>query len=400
MFKRRPIPSLLCVILVALLIYFLLYPKISDHNKDNIDNVKEFWKENVSFIQYNAIRDVPDSQNFKKPSSISTNENKLFSKHQALAAVGAWKVSKLDLKRILNNKIIRYETEPLLTLFTSWTDDSKKHLVHNHTVKNWASFLPFVIPVIITNEPVIASECKRKGWKVLPLRVTAADGIPVLKHMYEDVMLAYNTTFYAYSNSDILYTNTLIDTLVSYAYKLYDSLNIVSSANTSVQLVKSSDIQKPVLIIGRRVNVEHVNEAESSTWKNITSTARRRGELFSQYAKDYFITTKIYPWKDIADVVIGVQHYDNYLVYNARKHNHTVIDATKTLLAFHQTTSAGNYESRAHTHVLYDYKLLKKIDPHINYHAGKADCAEYYTKYQDGCIVVTNRFLSSRCNMT
>ena len=401
LFKRSPKTNLLCIILVELLIYFLLYTAVSDHSTDKFVNFKEFWKENVTFIQHNVILlpEVPNSQNFKNLSSISTNESMLFSKLQAIASVGARKVSKLDLMRILNNKIIRYEIEPLLTLFTSWNDDSRRHLVRNHTVKNWASLLPFVIPVVFTDEKRIASECRRKGWNVLPVRVAAADGIPVLKHMFEDVMAAYNTTFYAYSNSDILYTDTLIDTLASYAFRLYDSLDIASSTST-VQLVKSSDIQKPVLIIGRRVNVENVTETESSTWKNITSTARRRGELFSQWAMDYFITTKFYPWKDIAEVVVGVLYYDDYLVYNARKQNHTVIDATKTLLALHQTTSAGNYESRAHKHSLYDYKLLRKMDPHVNYHAGTADCAQYYTQYQDGCIVVTNRFLSWECNMT
>ena len=369
---------------------------MSDHSTEKIVNVKKNWKENAGCIKYNAmfIPKVPNSQNFRNISSVSTNESKLFFKHQAFASGDALEDSKLDLKSILKDKIIRNEMEPLLTLFTSWKDNSSLHLVRNRTVRNWASLRPFVIPVIITNEQGIASECRRKGWNVLPTRVTAADGIPVLKYMYDDAMAAYNTTFYSYSNSDILYTDTLIDTLVSIAYRLHGSLNIESLTDYPVELVKSSYIQKPMLIIGRRVNVENVTEGESLTWKDITSTARGRGELFSPLAMDYFITTRIYPWKDIADVVVGVLYYDDYLVYNALKQKHIVIDATKTLLAFHQTTSAGNYESRAHKHSLYDFKLLQKIDPHINYDAGTADCAEYYTQYQNGCIVVTNRFKS------
>ena len=90
--------------------------------------------------------------------------------------------------------------------------------MHNLTTRNWLSLRPFVIPVVFTNEPAIASDCREKGWLVHPIRVASSDGFPVMKYMYEDVIAAYSTTFYAYSNSDILYTNTLIETLIAIAY--------------------------------------------------------------------------------------------------------------------------------------------------------------------------------------
>ena len=45
-----------------------------------------------------------------------------------------------------------------------------------------------------------------------------------------------------------------------------------------------------------------------------------------------------YPWDKIPEVVVGRLNYDSFLVLNAVKSGHMAIDATKTVLAVHQTT--------------------------------------------------------------
>ncbi len=67
-------------------------------------------------------------------------------------------------------------------------------------MQNWHSLRPFIIPVVFTNETQVGDECSQQGWEVLPVRVAAAEGVPVLKFMYEDVMNTYQSTFYGYSN--------------------------------------------------------------------------------------------------------------------------------------------------------------------------------------------------------
>ena len=342
-------------------------------------------------------KDLKTQKLDENSSSYNTTTIKVILKRSDVTTPGAHDISKQDLRSILNERIIRNESEPLLTLFTTWNDNGEKYVVHNLTVRNWLLLRPFVIPVIFTNNQGIAIECKRNGWSVFPVRVAAADGMPVLKYMYEDVMTAYNTTFYAYSNSDILYTDTLIDTLVSYAYSNDGFLYTDSLTDTPVPLIKSNVLQKPVMIIGRRTNVENVTGQEGSTWKEITLVARERGKLFQVNAEDYFITTKIYPWKDIAEVVIGIRAYDNWLVYNARRKKHTLVDATSTILAVHQTTSAGNYEGHGHRNGEYNVNLLRKMYKRIKYDAGLIGCADYYSQYQHGRIVVTNRVVPKQC---
>ena len=290
----------------------------------------------------------------------------------------AFKIDKL--KHALKMKIVSKVSPPLLTLFTSWTDNREKYLVHNITTHNWLSLQPYVIPVIFTNEPEVANACRRMGWKVFPLRIAAAGGIPVLKYMYKDVMEAFNTTFYAYSNSDILFTDSLIDTLLALA---------------------RFNLQAPILVIGKRTNVDFMRKTESLTWKNLITAAKTRGTLFTGYAEDYFITTRRFPWKDIAGVVIGRVAYDNWLVWYARKQNHLVVDATNTVLAIHQTTGAGNMEGHAHENGQYNENLLSKVYPRINYDAGSVECAEHYTRFDTNGMNVffLRREIPKNCNL-
>lgn len=280
----------------------------------------------------------------------------------------------------LKSQIISNNSEPLMTLFTSWNDSPDKYLVHNLTSYNWLSLRPFVIPVLFTNETSLAEECSTAGWEVRHISVAAADGIPVLKYMYRDVMENYNTTFYAFSNGDILFTDTIIST-------------ILSLRNSSV------DLNKPVMIVGQRTNVDNVTELEGSTWSNITAIAKERGKLFTGWAEDYFITTCAYPWNDIAEVVIGRRAYDNWLVYNSRKSKHLVLDGTKAILAVHQTTQAGNYEGHSHKNRDYNHNLLVKVYKRIKYNAGIIECVEKYTDHEKSNVIIKSRKVHKSCSV-
>ncbi|KAK3600955.1 hypothetical protein CHS0354_004164 [Potamilus streckersoni] len=285
-------------------------------------------------------------------------------------------------------ELTKNQTKPLLTLFTSWTDDEDKYLVHNLTTLNWLSLRPFVMPIIFTNETALARVCESAGWVVLPLRVTAADGIPVLKYMYIDVMRRFESNFYAYANSDILFTDTLVVTLT-------DILKTNSALPTSD--VNNSTSQDCTLIVGRRTNVNNITMEEGLSWSEITKVAKERGSLFQSNAEDYFITSSLYPWNDIPEIVIGRRAYDNWLVLNARKQKHQVIDATNTILAVHQTTKHGNYEGMAKKTTDYNHNLLVSLYKKIQYGWGFTECVEYQTTVTNGYISISSRKLPMYC---
>ena len=392
--ENIPLWRVLVILMACCLMYFYLYTNVFDGIKTSgvyrvvEGDLQAVWKDKFGSISYylKLMKEDPEkikfeisASNTSKPTQQQAN---VIPNQVGVATTPATEATTTAmLKSTLKEKIISNESIPLLTLFTSWNDNSDKYLVHNLTVRNWLSLSPFVIPVIFTNESDVADECRRMGWEVFPVRVAAADGIPVLKYMFQDVMEAFNTTFYAYSNGDILYTDGLIDTLVA--------------------LVNSHiDIQTPVMLVGKRTNVDNVTESEGSSYENLTAIAKSRGKLFTGYAEDYFITPRVYPWKDIAEVVIGRRAYDNWLVYYARKQKQVVIDATSTLLAVHQTTVAGNFEGHGHKNGEYNHNLLVKMYKRIKYGAGLVDCAERHTKYEkDWSIVIFSRAVPKHCSI-
>jgi len=96
------------------------------------------------------------------------------------------------------------------------------------------------------------------------------------------------------------------------------------------------------LVIGRRTNVEYNNERLYHP-SDVTEIAKQNGTLHVIKGIDYFFIAKnAFPWHRIPDFVIARNGYDNFLVATAIKNNISVIDATKTLLAVHQTDVDGN----------------------------------------------------------
>ncbi|XP_061196681.1 uncharacterized protein LOC133204956 [Saccostrea echinata] len=259
----------------------------------------------------------------------------------------------------LSRNIIK-ANKTLLTLFTTWQTTVEKYVCHNNTIRNWNQLKPFVQPILFSDEEDLSVRVAEMGWKVLPVSKTGK-GVPVLKNMYLDVVKVSKSIFYAYANGDILFTDTLIITLMAL-------LN--SSVNKS----------QPLMVIGRRTNVENVTSSDAVNQSTIHKIAESRGSLFSVWGEDYFITMKNYPWKNIPEVIIGRRAYDNWLVLDARKRGN-VIDATETLLAVHQTTYRGNYEGHKHRDKDYNHNLLVRTFRRLHYAAGKTSCAELFTKY-------------------
>ena len=63
--------------------------------------------------------------------------------------------------------------------------------------------------------------------------------------------------------------------------------------------------------------------------------------------------------------IIGRRGYDNWLVQHALRNNVSVIDATKTLVALHQTGTDGNYAGHNHPDKDYNMKILGPFDPSL-----------------------------------
>ena len=269
--------------------------------------------------------------------------------------------------------VIENGSTPLLVLFSTWPDNMDGQ-VRNNTCYNWGSLRPRILPVLFASSTSAAGECRKHGWVILPLTPTAARGAPILKFMFAEVMSKFKAPLYGYSNGDILFGDDLLETLsaVSATFTPYTS---------------------PLLVVGTRTNVVNVSSRETSSSESLHKAAQKRGKLFINVSQDYFISNTAFPWKRIPEVVVGRVGYDNWLVLDSIHKGYTVVDATNTVLAVHQTTRKGNFQGRSSLYEpKYNIRLLARYHKRIAYRAGSTRCIEIMTKYsENGAINVSKR---------
>lgn len=249
---------------------------------------------------------------------------------------------------------------PLLLLFTSFTREQGKAYIQTNTLRNWALFRPIVQPLLYTvyEDGALVEFAKRLGWYVLPVPNMSSIGVPYLKNMYLTAMETHSSVLYGYTNGDILFSDGFVDTLrevVKHIYALNTTLIVGMRTNYNMNLDNS-------------MPVYHLNDVN-----NIS----RKGRLFRSDAEDYFFVTNDFPWQVIPDLVIGRVAYDNFLVGTAIKQNVSVVDATKTITALHQTGVDGNLAGRRRHDTKYNANLIAKVVGKFNYFTGTTSSAQY-----------------------
>ena len=221
-------------------------------------------------------------------------------------------------------------THTLLTMFTTMKMKATKHDIFYNTLTIWAQLGPLVRMVVYVDE-VDCTEwmitfISHLGWeiRVVP-KVHPLIPIPIVRYMFVDAIVNYNSTFYMYANGDMLFDHSLVDTL--------------SAAETYM-----TEGEK-VFIVGRRSNYDIALGQRFNTLSEVTA-ASADSMLDHCAAIDYFITSAAgYPWKKTPDFVVGRVRFDSWLMAHAIANKLIAIDATNTLLALHQTGMEGKRES-------------------------------------------------------
>lgn len=281
-----------------------------------------------------------------------------------------------------NRTLINEET-PTITLFTTHGNNVDGKSFKNTTFINW-SLLEKVVKLLFTNHLKLESNAYAKFWNPLPVTHQSEDGYPVLRTMFNTAMRISLTDFYIYSNSDILFDTSILET-VTILKQFFD----IS--------------RRPILVIGRRTNVYRITSKEAENHVHLRKASVVNGELFTTGAEDYMITTRLFPWKTVPNLVVGRLAYDNWLVAHARcTLKIDVIDVTNTLLAVHHTTKAGTWESAQKPNSCYNTRLLKEGNRSLNFQAGLTSCTEWMTiRNLCGEIEVVRRdILPASCKCT
>ena len=134
------------------------------------------------------------------------------------------------------------------------------------------------------------------------------------------------------------------------------------------------------MVVGKRSNHNLVGPL------NTQDISRVKSSLFIAVAQDYFIMSRsLFDWSQIPSFVIGRRGYDNALVDWAY-HHATLVDATATITALHQTTADGDYAGWSNKDGEYNVNL-----PHVVFDHGSTTDAHFRTSaLSDGTIVIVN----------
>ena len=270
-----------------------------------------------------------------------------------------------------------YTSGRIVTLFTTLRDVKVRERVHNQTLKNWASLAPAVLSVLYLMPNDRAYWTRRAtelGWKVEKVPRTRA-GVPVVKDMYNVTSEKYPSPFIGFANADIMFGNSLVQTLVGLT-------------QNNKELVHGG----MSLIVGRRRRIEDskVNDTSGEYVDSIAPHLR----MYSRYGQDYFLFGNggKFHWDRVPDFVVGRLGYDNWFVVMAQRWNITLIDGTQTLHIFHQVGKDGVSSSRV-LNKGKDKRLNYKVVGKFSYRGGATTCAFWRSV---NCSLTTNNIIGRR----
>ena len=197
------------------------------------------------------------------------------------------------------NAFFTSSTLPILTLFTTFSNNSERLQIESDTVKNWSwlgSQVRRLNFYVSSSNTLKTEDSLWRNIEATKLR----HGLPVIKDLFLDAENVSKTQFHGYANGDILFTDSLLCTLKA----VY---------NNHMRI--SQEQMRPFLMVGRRTNVSKGIIGENVTSKKHLENLKNIGQLAPRNAIDYFITHSTnFPWEKLEDVVVARIDWDNYVM--------------------------------------------------------------------------------------
>ncbi|GFR90822.1 hypothetical protein ElyMa_004313400 [Elysia marginata] len=237
---------------------------------------------------------------------------------------------------------------PLLTLFT-WIPDpihDPYRLSRHIMLMNLEMLRPFVQPVLVSDIRQIMAIAHGMGWPCLPIRQFSPDNLPIYKHIVEDVMSQFNSTFYGYARATSAFDSSLLETLLAVKQKFLsirpipqktpDNTNYLQRNNElhkeGLQAGDGKAIHPPIIIYGSAMYKNNLQSVK--TFQDLGVQAEQRGRTDWSDKEDsmvYFIHTKM-DVSDLPNLKIEDKYLNPFLVTRSRMAGHVALDASRTLL--------------------------------------------------------------------
>jgi len=188
-------------------------------------------------------------------------------------------------------------------------------IIQTNAIMSWTKLKCRPEIILIGNEPGTAQICKKLYLKHIPDVKTNSYGTPYCSDIFNKAQKMASHPINVYVNADVILTDSLSETALKY------------------------ETTEHFLLIGRRHNLE-VSDLINFDRKNWEMRLRkkviRKGSIHNHTGIDYFVFRRL-DWMEIPPLVIGRVAWDNWLVFQAIKKGHKVVNATKAIFVVHQT---------------------------------------------------------------
>lgn len=229
---------------------------------------------------------------------------------------------------------------PLLTVFSAPKPFTDPHIatIQRNAMQSWLRLGEQVEVILVGEEAGLAEAAREFSLEVLAPVERNNAGTPLVSSIFSLARQASISPYLAFVNADIILMNDLVKAINSVSSNLRNNSNLKD--------------EKSFLMIGQRWDIEIRSLFEFSLgWEQqLKNEICAKGQLHAPAGSDYFIFPRE-AFTEIPRFAVGRAGWDNWMIYQARKHRWPVIDATPSVMVIHQN---------------HDYSHLQDGIPHYN----------------------------------
>ncbi len=212
----------------------------------------------------------------------------------------------------------------MLTIFTTPKAFKGRFAdIQENAILSWSKLSPKCEIILLGDEDGVREIAGKYGLRHIPRIKLSKEGTPIVSDLFSQAERAAKYPLLAYINSDLI---------------------MLSECLPKISEISS----KKFLIIGQRWDFDTKKEnIFRGNWKkDFTKKVQKEGNIRSIKAVDYFIFPRGLDL-EIPPFIIGRSVWDNWFLYQAKKKNIPLVDASSVITAVHQNhdySHAGGLE--------------------------------------------------------
>jgi hypothetical protein len=187
-------------------------------------------------------------------------------------------------------------------------------IIQTNAIRSWLMLNPQPEIILLGKDEGTAETASQLGLKHIADVECNEYGTPLVNSVFEIAQKQASYQLTCYINTDVI---------------------LLSDFLPAIRMVK----EKSFLIIGQRhdLDITELIDFKNPNWElNLQKLVTEKGRLHPPSGIDYFVFNRGL-YHDIPPFAVGRTAWDNWLVYQARKFKATLIDATSSITAIHQS---------------------------------------------------------------